>query len=88
MQVRLPIVVRVDNVGAIFMSENTSTSGRTKHIEIRYRYVNEIILNGFLKVLFVKTSENVADVFTKNVRSETYRELVKHFLLDKNLIRN
>ena len=35
-QVRLPIVVRVDNVGAIFMSENTSTSGQTKHIDIRY----------------------------------------------------
>ena len=87
-QVKLPIIVRVDNVGAIFMSENTSTSGRTKHIDIRYRYVNEMILDGFLKVVFVKTSENIADVFTKNVRSETYRELVKHFLMDKNLIRN
>ena len=87
-QVKLPIIVRVDNVGAIFMSENTSTSGRTKHIDIRYRYVNEMILDGFLKVVFVKTSENVADVFTKNVRSETYRELVKQFLMDKNLIRN
>ena len=30
-QVKLPIIVRVDNVRAIFMSENTSTSGRTKH---------------------------------------------------------
>ena len=27
-QVKLPIVVRVDNVGAIFMSKNTSTSGQ------------------------------------------------------------
>ena len=35
-QVKLPIIVRVDNVGAIFMSENTSTSGRMKHIDIRY----------------------------------------------------
>ena len=87
-QVQLPIVMRVDNVGAIFMSENTSTSGRTKHIDIRYWYVNEMILDGFLKVLFVKTSENVADVFTKNVRSETYHELVRHFLLDKKFIRN
>ena len=86
-QVQLPIVVRVDNVGAIFMSENTSTSGCTKHIDICYQYVNEMILDGFLKGSFVKTSENVADVFTKNVRSETYRELVKHFLMDKNLIR-
>ena len=29
-QIDLLIIVRVDNVGAIFMSENTSTSGRTK----------------------------------------------------------
>ena len=37
--VKLPIVVCVDNVGAIFMSENTSTSRRTKHVDIHYRYV-------------------------------------------------
>ena len=84
-QVQLPIVMRVDNVGVIFMSENTSTSGRMKHIDIRYWYVNETILDVFLKVLFVKTSENVADVFTKNMKSETYRELVRHFLMDKKI---
>ena len=78
--------MRVDNVRAIFMSKNTSTSGCTKYIDIRYQYVNEMILDGFLKVLFVKTSENTVDVFTKNVRSETYCELVKHFLIDKKLL--
>ena len=63
--VELPIVVRVDNMGAIFMSENTSTSGRTKHVDIRYWYVNEMAIDGFLKIVFVKTKENVADIFTK-----------------------
>jgi hypothetical protein len=33
--VRLPISVRVDNVGAIFMSENVSASSRTKQVDIR-----------------------------------------------------
>jgi len=32
--VKLPIIVRVDNVGAIFMSENVTTSQRTKHMDI------------------------------------------------------
>ena len=41
-----------------------------------------------MKVLFMKTSKNMADVFTKNMRSKTYYELVKHFLMDKNLIRS
>ena len=34
--IELPITVKVDNVGAIFMSENTLTSGRTKHVDVRY----------------------------------------------------
>ena len=34
MKVELPIVVCVDNLGAIFMSENVSVSQRTKHIDI------------------------------------------------------
>ena len=33
-KVELPIIVRVDNLGAIFMSENVSVSQRTKHIDI------------------------------------------------------
>ena len=34
-QVRLPIIVRVDNVGAIFMSKNVTTMNRTKHVDVR-----------------------------------------------------
>ena len=85
-EIELPIVVRVDNVGAIFMSENTSTSGRTKHVDVRYRYVNEMILDGFLKIQFVKTEENVADIFTKNVSSETYKKLTPAFLAQKSYL--
>ena len=66
------------------MSENTSTSGRTKHVDIRYRYVNEMVMDGFLKIVFVKTKENVADIFTKNVTSEVYKTLAKSFLSDRS----
>ena len=85
-EIELPIIVRVDNVRAIFVSENTSTSGRTKHVDIRYRYVNEMVLNGFLKIQFVKTEENVADIFTKNVSSETYRKLTPAFLASRDYL--
>ena len=71
-KVTLPLVVRVDNVGAIFMSENASTSGRTHHVDIRYHYVREFIEEGFLKVVFVRTKENIADGFTKNINNEIY----------------
>ena len=42
-KVKFPIVVRVDNIGAIFMSKNVTTTSRTKHVDVRYKYVNEYV---------------------------------------------
>jgi hypothetical protein len=33
-KVKLPIIVRVDNIGAIFMTKNVSTSSQTKHVDV------------------------------------------------------
>jgi len=47
-KVKLPIIVHVDNLGTIFMSENVSVSQRTNHFDIRYRFVQEFVLDGFI----------------------------------------
>ena len=39
LKVKLPIVIRVDNIGAIFMSENVAVSQRTKHVDCRFKFV-------------------------------------------------
>ena len=41
-KVKLPITVRVDNVGAIFMAENVAVSPRTKHIDLRTKFFDGI----------------------------------------------
>ena len=46
----MPIVMCVENLGAIFMSENIVTSQRTKHIDVRYKFVNEYVQDCFLKL--------------------------------------
>ena len=84
LKVKTPIIVRVDNVGAIFMSQNISTSSKAKHVDIRYRFVNEMVEDEFLKIIFVKTAENVSDGFTKNVSSETYESHIKEYLSKRN----
>jgi hypothetical protein len=72
--VETPIVVRVDNVGAIFMAENVSVSQRTKHIDVRYRFVQEFVMDGFLKIIFVRTADNDADIFTKNLTGDLHEK--------------
>ena len=73
-KVKLPIVCRVDNIGAIFIAENATANPKSKHIDTRAKYVTKYIQDGFLKVLFVKTDDNSADVFTKNVSSATFEK--------------
>jgi hypothetical protein len=85
-EVELPVIVRVDNVGAIFMAENVTTTGRTKHVDIRYHYVREFVEDGFVKIIFVRTAENYADQFTKNVTGDIYDAHVKSFLGTKESI--
>jgi hypothetical protein len=59
-----PIIVKVDNVGAIFMAENVRATSRTKHIDTRYHFVPEFVEDGMIKIVFVKTEDNKADIFT------------------------
>ena len=69
-EVKLPITLRLDNVGAIFIYENVTTSYRTKHVDTRYRFVNESVEDGFIEIIFVKTKYNVADIFAKNTSGD------------------
>jgi hypothetical protein len=85
-QVTTPIIVKVDNVGAIFMAENVSATSRTKHIDTRYHFVREFVEEGFIKVIFVKTSENKSDMFTKNVSGEAYDDHIDNYIMDRNNI--
>ena len=34
-KVELPVIVRMDNIGAIFMGTNATTTSSTKHVDIR-----------------------------------------------------
>jgi transposase InsO family protein len=74
-EVELPIIVRVDNVGAIFLGNNFSVGQRTKHIDIRTHFVRKYIEDDILKLVFIRSEDNDADIFTKNTTEDLY---VKH----------
>ena len=73
-QVSYPITVHVDNIGAIYLSQTATTGNRTKHIDTRYHFVREYIEDGTFKIIFVRSAENIADIFTKNLPTEAYKK--------------
>jgi len=67
-----PIVVNADNIGAIYLAQTATTGNRTKYIDTRYHFVREYIERGVLKIIFVRSAENDADIFTKNLPTDPY----------------
>lgn len=70
------IPIAGDNQGSIFMASNPVTSKHSKHIDIRYHYIREVVERGLVQVEFIDGSKNPADLFTKNlprVKFEPFR---------------
>ena len=57
-------VILCDNHSCIKMTENPVFHDRSKHIEIRYLYIRDMMEKGAIKLQHVSTDEQVADVLT------------------------
>jgi hypothetical protein len=86
LKVNKPIIVHIDNVGAIFVDENQSATKHTRHIDARHHFVREYIIDGEIKIIFVNSKDNKADIFTKNVTSEIDEEHVDDFIIHLEVI--
>jgi hypothetical protein len=75
----LPIIVKTDNVGAMFMAQNSSSGVRNRHVNTRYHFVRENLDDGIIKIEFIKSVENQSDIFTKYVTQEIYERHVEKF---------
>jgi hypothetical protein len=60
-----PTPIFCDNNGMITLSKNTIYHPRTKHIDIQYHYIRELLECRSITLIQVNTTENVADIFTK-----------------------
>ena len=58
-------VILCDNQSCIKMTENPMFHDRSKHIEIRYFYIRDMMQKGAIKLQYVSTDEQVVDVLTK-----------------------
>ena len=82
-EVKLPITVYVDKVGAIWLSNNRTTSDRTKHTDIKTSFVKEYQEDGKIIIKFVKSEGNEADIFTKNTTNVIFQKHQKKLVWDE-----
>ena len=49
------------------MASNSVTEKQSKHIDIRYHYIQEIVADGKINLYFIEANDNPTDMFTKNL---------------------
>jgi hypothetical protein len=70
-----PIPIHCDNTSAISVSKNPVLHSKTKHIPIKYHFLREQVTNQVVKVHYLPTTEQIADIFTKPLAKTPFEYL-------------
>jgi len=70
-----PITIHEDNQSCIALSKNNMTTGRSKHMDVRYHFCREKVESGDIKVEYCATEDMLADVLTKPMPSARHNKL-------------
>ena len=60
-----PTVIHYDNQSCIKLSENLVFHDKSKHIEMRYHYVRDMVQKNILSIQYVPTTEQTTYILTK-----------------------
>jgi hypothetical protein len=63
------------NESAIHMADNPIEYSRTKHIDIRYHFLRDHQQRGDIKIAYVSTHNQLADIFTKPLDEKSSSKL-------------
>jgi hypothetical protein len=64
-----------DNQAAIAIAHHPKFHTRTKHIDITYHFLRDLVKSGTLNLVYVNTHLNLADLFTKGLPRVTHQDL-------------
>jgi hypothetical protein len=80
--VRLPMILEVDNKGAIDLVNNYSVGGRTRYVETRQYFLSQLKEEGIIKVIWTPGELNSSNMYTKNLASADFEKHNKAYVGD------
>ncbi len=68
-------VVYTDNTPAKFLAQNHVVTQRSKHIDLRYHFLQDVSSKSLIKFEWVPSNQQLADLFTKFLAREPFQRL-------------
>ena len=72
-------MLHCDSQSAIHLAKNPAFHSKTKHIDLRYHWIRQVLEEGKLQLEKIHTDENPADMFTK-ILPKTKQELCRRLV--------
>ena len=73
--IKHPSKIYEDNISCKLLAESNASSTRTKHIDLRYHYVRDLVTEGQMEIEHVPTNLQLADILTKALATRTFTYL-------------
>lgn len=77
-----PLILFCDNKSAIHVATNNSYSSRTKHVDIKSKFISEAIKNNQIVLKYIETNNMLADILTKGVVALKQMKFLNEFGLN------
>jgi hypothetical protein len=81
MRIELPIILYEDNKSAIMFADHPGDHRTTNHIDTKTNIAREAQTNGYIKLIYVPTAEQLADGMTKALPFSLFQSIcLDHYL--------
>jgi len=72
---QLPMTLNMDNQAAIVQVTSEASTQRSKHIDIKYKFLKDLYLQQIINPIHVPTQSMLADLMTKALPTPDFRRL-------------
>jgi hypothetical protein len=81
---RLGVPIYSNNTACIALTKDPVAHARTKHIEVRYHYIRQLVAYGRTTLSYLRTEDMLADILTKPLPVTAFRRCIQGYLEPEN----
>ena len=65
-----------DNISSLTLSAHKAVHQKTKHIDVKYHFIRDLVFKKMVKLNYINTKFNIADILTKCLDPQTFNNIV------------